>query len=64
VDAKPRILAAVKDAWGDHVTTILPRQGKYARDAKAYRPADLSVERIGDLVTHDLSQLLSLGAPR
>jgi len=37
VDDKPRILAAVKDAWGDHVTTILPRQGKYARDAKAYR---------------------------
>jgi FMN phosphatase YigB (HAD superfamily) len=64
VDDKPRILAAVKDAWGDRVTTILPRQGQYARDAKAYRPADLSVERIGDLVTHDLSQLLSLGAPR
>jgi FMN phosphatase YigB (HAD superfamily) len=64
VDDKPRILAAVKDAWGDRVTTILPRQGQYARDAKAYRPADLSVERIGDLVTHDLSQLLSPGAPR
>lgn len=64
VDDKPRILAAVKDAWGDRVTTILARQGQYARDATAYRPADLSFERIGDLVTHDLSQLLSLGAPR
>jgi FMN phosphatase YigB (HAD superfamily) len=59
VDDKPRILAAVKDAWGDRVTTIFPRQGQYARDAKAYRPADLTIERIGDLVTHDLSELLS-----
>jgi FMN phosphatase YigB (HAD superfamily) len=59
VDDKPRILAAVKDAWGDRVTTIFPRQGQYARDAKAYRPADLTVERIGDLLTHDLPDLLS-----
>jgi len=58
VDDKPRILAAVKDTWGDRVTTIFPRQGQYARDAKAYRTADLTVERIGDLVTHDLSELL------
>src|SRR6266481_149089 len=58
VDDKPRILAAVKAAWGERVTTIFPRQGQYARDAKAYRPADLTVERIGDLVTHDLSELL------
>ena len=59
VDDKPRILAAVKDAWDERVTTIFPRQGQYARDAKAYRPADLTIERIGDLVTHDLSELLS-----
>jgi FMN phosphatase YigB (HAD superfamily) len=57
VDDKPRILAAVKKAWGDRVTTIFPRQGQYARDANAYPAADLTVERIGDLVTHDLSQL-------
>jgi len=50
----------VKKAWGDRVTTIFPRQGQYARDANAYRTADLTVERIGDLVTHDLSQLLPL----
>ena len=37
VDDKPRILAAVKDAWGDRVTTIFPRQGQYARDAERYR---------------------------
>ena len=59
VDDKPRILAAVKEAWGERVTTIFPRQGQYARDAKAYRPADLTVERIGDLLTHDLPELLS-----
>jgi len=64
VDDKPRILAAVKDAWGDRVTTIFPRQGQYARDAKSYRPADLTIERIGDLVTHDLSELLSPEATR
>jgi len=64
VDDKPRILAAVKDAWGDRVTTIFPRQGQYARDAQSYRPADLTVERIGDLVTHDLSELLSAEVTR
>src|SRR5438270_7338477 len=47
VDDKPRILAAVKDSWGERVTTIFPRQSQYAHDAKAYRPADLTVERIG-----------------
>jgi len=60
VDDKPRILAAVKNAWGDRVTTIFPRQGQYARGAERYRAADLTVERIGDLVTYDLSELLSL----
>jgi FMN phosphatase YigB (HAD superfamily) len=64
VDDKPRILAAVKEAWGDRVTTIFPRQGQYARDAKAYRPADLTIERIGDLVTHDLRTLVPLEVPR
>ena len=58
VDDKPRILAAVKGAWGDRVTTIFPRQGQYALDAKAYPPADLTVERIGDLLTHDVPKLL------
>jgi len=64
VDDKPRILAAVKEAWGDRVTTIFPRQGQYARDAKSYPPADLTIERIGDLLTHDLPELLSLEVPR
>jgi FMN phosphatase YigB (HAD superfamily) len=62
VDDKPRILATLKEAWGERVTTILPRQGQYALDSKAvasYRPADLRVERIGDLLAHELHGLLS-----
>jgi hypothetical protein len=59
VDDKPRILAAVKKAWGDRVTTILPRQGQFALapDAASYPAADLTVERIGDLVDYDLPSL-------
>jgi FMN phosphatase YigB (HAD superfamily) len=59
VDDKPRILAAVKETWGDRVTTIFPRQGQYARDASAYRPADVTIERIADLLTHDFAELRS-----
>ena len=64
VDDKPRILAAVKKVWTDRVTTIFPRQGQYAHDAKSYPAPDLTIERIGDLVTHDLSRLLPLEVPR
>jgi hypothetical protein len=61
VDDKPRILAAVKKAWGDRVTTILPRQGQFARapDAASYQTADLTIERIGDLVAYDIPALLA-----
>jgi FMN phosphatase YigB (HAD superfamily) len=62
VDDKPRILGAVKKIWGDRVTTIFPRQGQYARDPKAvaaYPSADLTVERIGDLLDYDLPALLA-----
>jgi FMN phosphatase YigB (HAD superfamily) len=60
IDDKPKILAAVKKAWGERVTTILPRQGQYAlaADAASYPPADLTVERIGELTEYDLSGLL------
>jgi len=52
VDDKLRILDAVKAVWGERVTTVFPRQGHYARDPQAlakYRPADISVERVGEL---------------
>ena len=61
VDDKPRILAAVKKIWGDRVTTVLPRQGQFAHaaDAASYRPAaDLTVERISDLLAHDFGNFV------
>jgi FMN phosphatase YigB (HAD superfamily) len=61
VDDKLRILAAMKRIWGDRLTTVWPRQGHYALDPKAlaaYPPADLTLERIGDLVNYDLTALL------
>jgi FMN phosphatase YigB (HAD superfamily) len=60
VDDKLRILEAVKQFWGERVTTVFPRQGIYARDPKvvsAFAPADLTIEHIGDLLDHDLTQL-------
>lgn len=59
VDDKPRILAAVKRAWGQRVTTVLPRQGQYALDAAAVAAAlpDVTVAHIRDLLEYDLSAL-------
>lgn len=60
VDDKVRILAAIKQAWGNSVTTVFPRQGHYARDPKilaAYPPADISIERVGDLIEYGLVDL-------
>jgi FMN phosphatase YigB (HAD superfamily) len=52
VDDKVRILSAVKAAWGERVTTVFPKQGRYATDAgvAAYPPPDFSVEHIADLL--------------
>jgi FMN phosphatase YigB (HAD superfamily) len=61
VDDKLHILAAVKAAWGPRVTTVFVRQGHYAHDPQilaGYPPADLSVDRIGDLLDYDLLTLL------
>jgi hypothetical protein len=56
IDDKLRILHAVKRIWGDRVTTVFPRQGHYALDpaeVAAHPPADITIERIGDLVRFD-----------
>jgi hypothetical protein len=61
VDDKLRILTAMKRIWGDRLTTVLPRQGQYALDPQAisaYPPADVTIARIGDLVSYDLPALL------
>jgi FMN phosphatase YigB (HAD superfamily) len=60
VDDKLRILDAVKKIWGERVTTVLPRQGQYAHDAKVMRalpPPDVTIERIGDLLDYNLTRL-------
>jgi FMN phosphatase YigB (HAD superfamily) len=62
VDDKVRILTAIKKAWGNGVTTVFPRQGHYARDPNivaAYPPADISIERVGDLIEYGLNDLTS-----
>jgi FMN phosphatase YigB (HAD superfamily) len=60
VDDKVRILAAVKAVWGPRVTTVFPRQGHYARQTRmaAHPPPDVTIERIGDLLDHDLNALV------
>jgi FMN phosphatase YigB (HAD superfamily) len=61
IDDKLRILAMIKQVWGDRVTTVFPRQGHYAHDPNnltAYPAADVTVERIGDLVRDDLPAVL------
>lgn len=61
VDDKLRILAAVKKLWGARVTTVFVRQGHYAADSEilaSYPAADISIERIGDLLQYQLTDLL------
>ena len=60
VDDKLRILAAMKKILQDRLTTVFPRQGHYALDPhnlSAYPPADLAIERIGDLLNYDFPAL-------
>ena len=63
VDDKLRILAAMKQVMQDRLTTVFPRQGHYALDSAAlaaYPAADLSIERIGDLLDADVRSLFAL----
>jgi polyphosphate glucokinase len=56
VDDKLRILAAMKEVMGERLTTVFPRQGHYALDPgnlAAYPPADVTIERISDLLNFD-----------
>lgn len=61
VDDKLRILTEVKKIWGSRVTTVFPRQGHYALDAKlvaSLPPADITIGRIGELVGYGLEELV------
>jgi FMN phosphatase YigB (HAD superfamily) len=60
VDDKLRILDAIKRIWKSHVTTVFVRQGHYAYDPETlakYPAADVSLDRIGELLNHDFSSL-------
>jgi FMN phosphatase YigB (HAD superfamily) len=53
IDDKLRLLDAFKSRWGKRVTTVFPRQGHYAHDPEIlarYPAADITVDRIGDLL--------------
>jgi len=53
VDDKIHILAAMKAQWRERLTTVFVRQGHYAHDPAliaANPPADITVERIGDVM--------------
>jgi len=60
IDDKLRILDAIKRAWGDRATRVFPRQGHSATDRNMvteFSSADITVERIGDLLGNDLAAL-------
>ena len=64
IDDKLRLLTLIKKTWGKRVTTVFPKQGHYAHDPKIlkeYPPADISIERIAELLDYDLSTLLEKG---
>ena len=65
VDDKVRILTAVKQVWRERLTTVFPRQGRYAHDPKVatYPRPDVTIERIGDLLPYDLAALLEAARP-
>lgn len=63
VDDKLRILTAMKGVMQSRLMTVFPRQGHYALDLDAvatYPAADLSIERIGDLLDEDVRGLFAL----
>src|SRR5262245_25104475 len=63
VDDKLRILAAMKNVWGDRLTTVFPRQGHYALDpaiGAAYPAAAITIERIGEMVRYALGDLMMI----
>jgi hypothetical protein len=67
VDDKLRILAAMKHCLGNRLTTVFPRQGHYALDERnmvAYAPADITLERIGELADVPLKWLGGISHPK
>ena len=64
IDDKPQILAPMKIALGDALTTVFVRQGHYAAESAHARldpPPDIEIERIAALLAFGRSEFL---APR
>ena len=66
IDDKAQLLAAMKRVLGQNLTTVFVHQGHYAAQFAAQPantmidpPPDLEIERIADLVDHDLSNFLA-----
>ena len=62
VDDKVQLLAAMKRSLGQKLTTVFVHQGHYASQSANTvmdPPPDLEIERIGDLLDHDLSEFLA-----
>jgi len=60
VDDKLYILAAMKAIWKERLTTVFVRQGHYAFDPRIVSgnpPADITIERIGELAEFDLQEV-------
>jgi FMN phosphatase YigB (HAD superfamily) len=56
VDDKPRVLAAMKAALGDALTTVFVRQGHYALDpanSRGHAAPDVTLEAIGEMTRMD-----------
>jgi hypothetical protein len=66
VDDKIRILTAVKEIWGERLTTVFPRQGHYALapEVASFPPPDITLARIGDFCDCDLPSLLAAARPK
>ncbi|HSU15436.1 HAD family hydrolase [Longimicrobium sp.] len=67
VDDKLRILDEMRKVWGGRLTTVFPRQGHYALDpdlCSRFAPADVTLERIGELAEYDLARLIGPDAER
>jgi FMN phosphatase YigB (HAD superfamily) len=61
IDDKLRILSAMKQAWGERLTTVFARQGSFALDPAATAgclPADLTIGCIADILAYDPLRLL------
>lgn len=61
IDDKLRILAKMKELWGERVTTVFPKQGHYATDPKIlaeYPHGDIQIDHIGELARFELSDFL------